>query len=203
MRKYFTVLLFTTLTTFNLTAQEKSELSIGVGDGTAYELFFEFEGLIPSLIPSIISGHQFSEHVSVSTPYIFIDYRTPISDRLKIGGQIGYYSYKGTTTEHKSGQGIIETYDVSRTMYVLMPGIDYTYIQRRKFRFYGNLMVGIGFATSEARGTVDRSRYGEDNNILFSFQVNPIGISFGDSFKVFAEGGVGISLVNAGIRFKL
>lgn len=203
MRKYFNVLLFTILTHYNVNAQERGELSIGVGDGIAYEFFFEFESIVSHLVPSMISGHSFTEDVSVNTPYLFLDYRKPLSDRLKVGGQIGYYAYNGTTTEYSVGQTVYDVYDVKKSVFVLMPGIDYSYIQRNKFRFYGNLMLGIGIASSEVNGTMDRSKRGEENNVLFAFQVNPIGLSYGDQFKVFAEGGIGISLVNAGIRFKL
>ena len=203
MRKYFIVLLFTTLINFNLKAQESSELSVGVGDGFAYEFFYEFEDIISKVFSSITTGHYFTEDVSVSTPYLFLDYRKPISDRMKIGGQIGYYAYSGTTTEYTFGQSVYEVYDVKKSVFVIMPGLDYTYIQRNKFRLYGNLMAGLGIATSEVNGRMDRLRNGEENNVLFVFQVNPIGLSYGENFMIFAEGGIGISLVNAGLRFKL
>lgn len=203
MRKLLFAFLFTTLINFNLKAQESSEISVGVGDGVTYELFFEFEGLINGLIPSITKGHYFTEDVSVSTPYIFLDYRRPVSDRMKLGAQIGYYAYKGTSTEYSFNREIYEVYDVKRSAFVIMPGLDYTYYQRNKFKFYGNVMAGVGITNSEAKGTMNTSRYGEDNNVIFAFQVNPIGLSYGENFKFFAEGGLGFSIVNAGIRFKL
>lgn len=203
MRKYFIVLLFTTLTNLNVKAQESSEISIGIGDGIAYELFFAFEGMVKDLIPSLVFGHYFTEEVDVSTPYIFVDYRRPVSERMKVGAQIGFYSYKGTTTEYSFPNTVYETYDVKRSMYVIMPGLDFTYLKRNKFKFYGNAIAGIGIATSEARGRTDRARYGEENDVIFAFQVNPIGLSYGENFKVFAEGGLGFSIANVGLRFKL
>ena len=203
MKNYYLLfLLLTSLSSF-VKAQKSSEISVGVGDGSLYEMMFSFEKLVFDIIPqSVVFEHNFREDVNVDTPYIFVDYRYQVSNRLTVGGQVGYFAYSGTTTETTKQGTIYEIYDIDRSVFTIMPTLDYSYLKRNKFNFYGSFKFGVGITSSEVKGRLDHLKDGEESNVMAVYQINPIGISYGERVKVFAEGGIGISVVNAGLRFK-
>lgn len=188
MRKYLIILLFTTSFFSTLKAQETSELKIGIGDAITFELIFAIE----DVFIDIFSGNHRASDTTMNFPYVFVDYRYPISDRAKVGLQAGYYSYKGTVT----ASGTTSKHELKNSAFVLLPGIDYRYLQKNKFKMYGNAMAGVTFINSKH----DSENY---SDAIFIFQVNPLGFSYGDNTAVFAELGVGISILNAGLKFKL
>ncbi|QTV06937.1 hypothetical protein [Faecalibacter bovis] len=180
MRKLLFAFLFTTLCHFNVKAQETSELKIGIGDAITFEIL--------SAMENIFTGHAGGVDTSMIFPYVFVDYRFPISERSKIGIQAGYYNYNGTINPHGN--------ELKSSAFTLLPGIDYRYLQKNKFKMYGNAMIGVSFLSS---------KYDGDNHsdVIFAFQVNPLGFSYGENTAVFAELGIGISIFNAGLKFKL
>ena len=188
MRKLLFAFLFTTLSHFNLKAQETSELKIGIGDAATFEVLFAME----NVFVEIFTGHVGDIDTEMNFPYVFIDYRFPISDRSKIGLQAGYYSYNGIV--NRANETL--RYEIKNSAFTLLPGIDYRYLQKNKFKMYGNAMIGVSFLSTKYEGS-------KNSDAIFIFQINPVGISYGDKTAVFAELGLGISVFNAGLKFKL
>ena len=120
MRKLLFAFLFTTLCHFNVKAQETSELKIGIGDAITFEIL--------SAMENIFTGHAGGVDTSMIFPYVFVDYRLPISERSKIGIQAGYYNYNGTINTHGN--------ELKSSAFTLLPGIDYRYLQKNKFNCF-------------------------------------------------------------------
>jgi len=195
MKKIIFLLLFLNFLNFSK-AQENSELKIGIGDAGFYDVIFNLENAMMSVIDQIFTGNHRVSNVDMDFPLLFVDYRLPISDRMKVGGQFGYFGYSGTSSTYNSQNILIQQHDINSSIFILMPGLDYRYYQRNKFKLYGNIMVGVAFTNYKFDND-------SDSDANFIFQINPLGVSFGDRTAFFAELGLGISLANAGVKFKL
>ena len=125
-------------------------------------------------------------------PYIFAEYRYPVSEIVQVGLQVGYSNLKWTTTYYDADGTYADESNYS--YFLVMPGAEIRYVQREKMKLYGNFMIGV----ATVKHDLQEDTYKNSGMI---FQLNPIGISYGDRIAGFAEMGVGFSLFNAGVKF--
>lgn len=177
-------------------SQESSEIKIGIGDATTFEALFDLENIVVDIFDAIFTGNTHQSHLSMDFPYLFVDYRFPLSNKVKIGAQVGYFGYSGTTQTFNRENFLIDQKDVKNSIVTFMPGLDYRYFERNKFKMYGNVMLGLAFISTKYDGD-------KESDTNFIYQINPIGFSYGDNTSIFAEFGLGVSIANLGVKFKL
>lgn len=174
----------------------QSQLKVGLGDGAIYNGLFNFADDIGSVMGAIFTGHDFKSDTKVSVPYIFVDYRYSLSDKVSIGAQLGYMGLQSKIKVFEKNGDLLSDVKTNSSIFIVMPGIDVRYFKINKFKMYGNLMAGMSFSSSKVEGETE-------SDSGFVFQFNPVGFSYGESTAVFLEAGVGASIFNGGVRFSL
>ncbi len=176
---------------FLLYKPQQQSIKMGVGDNFLLQAAIQFTDLTSNFV-SIIFGDGYQEsRIKTSVPYVFADYRYPVSEIVSVGAQVGYTDF----TRHLTYYEDTTTTEAVRYQYfVLMPGAEVRYRQRDKLKMYGNFMMGVASIKSS-------SSTANDSGLGFAFQLNPFGVSYGDRIAGFAEVGIGYSLFQAGIKF--
>lgn len=191
---YFFILL--TLFSGALYSQETHELKIGVGDSSMLTSSNQIVNAFENFFSAILLMGTSEDDYKVKTPYLFADYRYPLSETVKIGLQVGFGSVENNkTSTYIDGSQLSKKFTYN--YFTVMPGIDVRYFKKNLFTMYGNANLGVSFTT------VKDSNNEKESTTGFSFQINPVGLSYGDKIAGFIEGGIGISFVNAGIKFGL
>jgi len=191
-------IILTTFTLISVLAVSKvsaqNQLKIGIGDGMIYNDIFEITDGITDIMGNIFTNQNYHTDTDVSVPYLFVDYRFSLSETVNLGAQVGYLGLKSTTTVHDTDGNKLSEANTKSNVILVMPAIDVRYFKANKFKMYGNLMAGVGFTTSTSDGE-------SDSGSGFVFQVNPIGLSYGEKTSVFLEAGIGASIFNGGVSF--
>lgn len=178
---------------FHTQAQEskKHEIRIDYSDATPLVIADVFT----NAFVSAISGSESSNEKAFGM--LSAGYRYAVSNRFSIGADL---SYANASSDMKNKSTNEITYRKSN-FYMVLPTAKYSYVKRGIIDFYGTVASGAILAngsdkTDQAKTTT--------NDVIFAFQVNPLGLRIGKDWGGFLEAGYGfkgIFALGASYRF--
>lgn len=178
---------------FHTHAQEskKHEIRIDYSDATPLVIADVFT----NAFVSAISGSESSNEKAFGM--LSAGYRYAVSNRFSIGADL---SYANASSDMKNKSTNEITYRKSN-FYMVLPTAKYSYVKRGIIDFYGTVASGAILAngsdkTDQAKTTT--------NDVIFAFQVNPLGLRIGKDWGGFLEAGYGfkgIVALGASYRF--
>lgn len=180
--------------TLSISAQQKSELTIGYGTLTSNDVIDVFSDILSPLnIINIVNSTN-----EKYTGAFILGYRYALTDRLALGGDVIFERI----TKDIVGSNDAKIGEQEDDTYSFLAKIDYSFVSKNKLRLYSGLGAGYSFANQEYTGTGDNSS--NDNRTgAFAFQVTAIGLRVGGDFAVKAELGFGAAgIANVGITHR-
>lgn len=191
MKKLLLILLLISVAGMRCHAQEN------IPDGSGFSVRAG-AAIIPSvptvsfLVTAIVTAMSVGDdeyYKSSFMPWTSLEMQYAINNRIVVGLDLGFFTsnYK---VRKKATDELVRSGEYM-TLIGIMPEFRYNYLVRDLFRLYGSAEVGILY-----------SAIGKD--VMFSFQVNPIGMEVGKKFYGFAEIGAGMGYAGgrAGIGFR-
>ncbi|MCS3554170.1 MULTISPECIES: hypothetical protein [unclassified Sphingobacterium] len=178
---------------FHTQAQENSrhEVRIDYSDATPLVIADVFT----NAFVSAISGSESSNEKAFGM--LSTGYRYAVSNRLSIGADL---SYANASSDMKNKSTNEITYRKSN-FYMVLPTAKYSYIKRGIIDFYGTVASGAILTNGSDR--IDQEKT-TTNDVIFAFQVNPLGLRIGKNWGGFLEAGYGfkgIVALGASYRF--
>jgi len=178
---------------FNTQAQEskKHEIRIDYSDATPLVIADVFT----NAFVSAISGSESSNEKAFGM--LSTGYRYALSNRFSIGADL---SYANASSDMKNKSTNEITYRKSN-FYMVLPTAKYSYVKRGIIDFYGTVASGAILANGSDRTDHEKTT---TNDIIFAFQVNPLGLRIGKDWGGFLEAGYGfkgIFALGASYRF--
>jgi len=178
---------------FKTQAQEskKHEIRIDYSDATPLVIADVF---INAFV-SAISGSESSNEKAFGM--LSAGYRYALSNRFSIGADL---SYANASSDMKNKSTNEITYRKSN-FYMVLPTAKYSYVKRGIIDFYGTVASGAILANGSDRTDHEKTT---TNDIIFAFQVNPLGLRIGKDWGGFLEAGYGfkgIFALGASYRF--
>lgn len=197
----FSVLVCATCHLIGQTQQGMSEIRLQGSDGLPLSAI---NGLTIGLSDAFGSFGDYSikRDGGSSLPGLWgIGYRYYVSPRFSVGLDMGFMKYSASYTLKKADdkrQGERKT-----NFIVALPTAEYSYLNKQKVQLYGN--IGVGITSVSGHSTVSRDGDLHDYSATtVAFQLNPIGVRFGQRFGGFAELGFGFKgIVTAGFSARL
>ncbi|MEN5053888.1 hypothetical protein [Sphingobacterium kitahiroshimense] len=165
---------------FNTQAQEskKHEIRIDYSDATPLVIADVFT----NAFVSAISGSESSNEKAFGM--LSAGYRYALSNRFSIGADL---SYANASSDMKNKSTNEITYRKSN-FYMVLPTAKYSYVKRGIIDFYGTVASGAILANGSDRTDHEKTT---TNDIIFAFQVNPLGLRIGKDWGGFLEAGYG------------
>lgn len=178
---------------FKTQAQEskKHEIRIDYSDATPLVIADVFT----NAFVSAISGSESSNEKAFGM--LSAGYRYALSNRFSIGADL---SYANASSDMKNKSTNEITYRKSN-FYMVLPTAKYSYVKRGIIDFYGTVASGAILANGSDRTDHEKTT---TNDIIFAFQVNPLGLRIGKDWGGFLEAGYGfkgIFALGASYRF--
>ncbi|MBB2949477.1 hypothetical protein [Sphingobacterium sp. JUb56] len=178
---------------FKTQAQEskKHEIRIDYSDATPLVIADVFT----NTFVSAISGSESSNEKAFGM--LSAGYRYALSNRFSIGADL---SYANASSDMKNKSTNEITYRKSN-FYMVLPTAKYSYVKRGIIDFYGTVASGAILANGSDRTDHEKTT---TNDIIFAFQVNPLGLRIGKDWGGFLEAGYGfkgIFALGASYRF--
>lgn len=124
-----------------------------------------------------------------SMPWVSVEGLYSINKRVSVGLDVSYYTSECIVTNKNTGE--VEEKSDYLTFVGLLPEVRLNYVNKKAFTMYGSLGVGALLSTN-------------NDPLVFSFQLVPVGIEFGKKLYGFADLGIGVNYIGgrAGIGFK-
>jgi hypothetical protein len=167
-----------------------SDLRIQVRDGLPLAFINAFTiGLTDAFSNSFSDWDIKREGESSVSGLWSIGYRYYVAPRFNIGADIGYMKFNA---DYLLTKGAEERKGERNTTFLLaLPNAEYVYLNKPKVQLYGNLGLGMIHLSGHSDVAGDGQPY-DYSASTFAFQVNPIGVRFGQRFGGFAELGFGL-----------
>ncbi|MGO3240609.1 MAG: hypothetical protein ACTIKD_09125 [Sphingobacteriaceae bacterium] len=174
----------------NSAAQQGSHIYIGYGTATAHEIGDEIEDIIITTATGGIAG---TANVKYSGA-IFAGYRSHLTERLEVGGTFVFETGSKDVLSQSTKVGSIST-----NSYAVLAELKYNYIARERFKLHSG--VGAGFAHMRV-STEDDAQMDKEKINNFAYQVDAIGVTYGNRFSVSLNAGFGYKgIVNAVLAY--
>lgn len=179
----------------------KHEIRISYSEGSSVKLKDEVLGGFADVIAGALlpGSNTYVQKDSRQIGVFGLGYRNQITERLKVGADLGYMK-SDQTFSPKAGTKD-NTGDIKKTQhfFIAMPVAEYSYIKTPWLNFYGSAAAGINLTSSTER---KNGRAAKDNKLGFAYQVSPAGLRVGKKLAGFVEVGYGNKgIVTAGISF--
>ncbi|MGH2624929.1 MAG: outer membrane beta-barrel protein [Sphingobacterium sp.] len=193
--KKVTKLLVTSVVCFilfsqNSFAQQDNHIYIGYGVASVRSIEDEIE----NIIITTATGGSLSSTNAKNSGTIFAGYRNYVSEKLEIGGTLIF--------EHASRDILSDSKysgSLASNTYAVLAELKYNYINHPRFRLHSGL--GAGLAHSRI-STEDDVKTEKDQVTDFAYQVDAIGVSYGEKFSVSLNAGFGYrGIVNAVLAY--
>lgn len=160
-------------------AQDGNSFYIGYGVATANSI----DDALADIVITGVTGGTYNVANSKYTGAVFAGYRGYIAERLELGGTFVY--------EHASKDILIESAkagSISTKTYAILAELKYNYINKEKFRLYSGAAAGLAHSRISAEDNVDTEKSKTND---FAYQVDGIGVSYGDAFSISINAGYG------------
>lgn len=167
--------------TQNSFAQKKNHIYFGYGVPSANSIADE----LVDILVTTATGGAYQTSDSKYTGAIFAGYRGYITDKLELGGTFIF--------EHASKDLLVESAksgSMSSNSFTILAELKYNYINRRRFRLHS----GIGGGLANTRVSIndnDKAKTEKDKMNDFAYQIDAIGVSYGDKISFSLNAGYG------------
>lgn len=187
-------------TTLAQTEQGLSEIRVQISDGLPLTIVSAFTIGLADAFSNSYSDYDIEREDNNAFSGVWsVGYRYYVTPRFNVGGDISYMRNKTDYTLTKGTD--VRQGERQNNFYMVMPTAEYLYMNRPKVQLYGNLGVGVLSLSGHSTVTTDRHDY---SATTVAFQVNPIGVRFGQRFGGFAELGFGLKgILTAGFSARL
>lgn len=190
----------------------KHKIDIGFSDGLPIHFTLAWSDIIQS-IPADIYGKVFIDednrynregNITKGFPLVFrAHYWNQVSNRIYVGGGL---SYLGTTREktYQNTSNPSDQFMVKNSYkFILIQGqFRFDYLQRERFRLYGKAGVGLMSIFYNREENRDHN-HSQSTAFGPTFDINPIGLEFGENIGGYLEVGVGVQgFIQGGMFFK-
>lgn len=178
---------------FSADAQEygRHDIRIDYSDATPLVIADVFT----NAFVSVISGSESSNEKAFGM--LSVGYRYAVSNRFSLGADLSYAN-ASSDMKNKSTNQITHR---KSNFYMVLPTAKYSYVKRGIIDFYGTVASGAILAKGSDR--TDQAKI-TTNEVIFAFQVNPLGLRIGKDWGGFLEVGYGfkgIVALGASYRF--
>lgn len=178
---------------FSVDAQEygRHDIRIDYSDATPLVIADVFT----NAFVSVISGSESSNEKAFGM--LSVGYRYAVSNRFSLGADLSYAN-ASSDMKNKSTNQITHR---KSNFYMVLPTAKYSYVKRGIIDFYGTVASGAILAKGSDR--TDQAKI-TTNEVIFAFQVNPLGLRIGKDWGGFLEVGYGfkgIVALGASYRF--
>ncbi|MDX6191593.1 hypothetical protein SGQ83_19720 [Flavobacterium sp. Fl-318] len=176
---------------------DNNEVHVAYSDGFTLGAIDSFSNILPTAIIDGFTGEKTKIESESSFGMIEAGYRYQITDRSRVGLDLGYQNYSSKMITEKTSKTVKRAVD-----YILiLPTANYTYLRIPLVDLYGSASIGA-YLTNE-KITETNQNVIKNNSIDLGWQVNPIGLRVGEKLSGFAELGFGIKgFVTAGVNYK-
>ena len=177
MKKIITVVLtffFISVSAFSQSSSNNNEIRLSFSDGIPFEL----GSALGNVFVGVFTNKRVTE--SSGTGHWSLAYRNYTSSRIAVGGDVTFQSVS-YDFEYKNSD---ETGSERINFISVMPAFEFTYYQNNLIRLYGAALAGITILNMQTDSS-------DDSNVMFAFQVNPVGVRIGKQFGGFLELGAG------------
>lgn len=160
-------------------AQDGNSFYLGYGVATANSI----DDALADIAITGVTGGAYNVADSKYTGAIFAGYRGYIAEKLELGGTFVY--------EHASKDILIESSkagSISTKTYAILAELKYNYINKEKFRLYSGAAAGLAHSRISAEDNVDTEKSKTND---FAYQVDGIGVTYGDDFSISINAGYG------------
>lgn len=178
---------------------QKHEVRINFSDAIPLTIGDAFVEGFSSGFAASITGYSKKSFNEKNSGMWGLGYKYHFNNRLNVGVDIGLLTASKDTELSKTN----DTYTVHRktNFFLVMPTIQYSYLNKEIIQLYGNL--GTGLLSYSVKENKDDGTNYSDNYTSFAFQLNPIGIRVGKQFAGYAELGFGFKgIINVGASYK-
>ncbi|WP_421940625.1 hypothetical protein [Pedobacter sp.] len=180
-------LIFTSINSF---AQKGNHIYLGYGVASADAIGNELADII---VTSATNGQVTTTNSNYSGA-VFAGYRGYITEKLELGGT---FIFERASKDVLSGGTQIGS--VATNSYTVLAELKYNYINDESFRLHSG--IGAGLAHSRISTTAD-ARTEKDKMNNFAYQVDAIGVSFGNKISISANAGFGYKgIINAVLAY--
>ncbi len=170
--------------------ESKHELRFQISDGIPLAVVNGITMALTDAFSSSFNDYKIKRTGESTMPLVYgLGYRYHVSPRVNVGLDLGYMQFDADYELKKDNDRQSGT---RKTNFVLiLPTAEYAYMNKRKVQLYGNASVGL--ATLSGKSSVGASANNDKDysSTVFAFQVNPIGVRYGERFGGFAELGFG------------
>lgn len=182
------------------TEQGLNEIRVQISDGLPLTIVSAFTIGLADAFSNSYSDYDIEREDNNAFSGVWsVGYRYYVTPRFNVGGDISYMRNKTDYTLTKGTD--VRQGERQNNFYMVMPTAEYLYMNRPKVQLYGNLGVGVLSLSGHSTVTTDRHDY---SATTVAFQVNPIGVRFGQRFGGFAELGFGLKgILTAGFSARL
>jgi hypothetical protein len=177
---------------------QRNEISVSYGVSTSTEITNVFADVFATMITLgqlDIDDPSFSGAISAS--YIY-----RLNKTIGVGGIFSYEHSKSDITSNKEDVG-----DSKDDYCTIMPAAKFNWTNGKMVRFYSKCAAGVMLDTSNQTTNKTANTEAKSENktdVLFAFQVSPLGLEVGTSLCGFAEVGFGcqgLALIGLKYRF--
>ena len=191
-------LAFYFLTIGVITAQETGnhEIRVGAGDALPVTLGHSIaNSFIDGIIASLGNYTLEDNNSEFTLPMFTAGYRYNITDRIKIGLDVGYLRINGDLRVTHNDTGEKSIIKQTTNYYAVLPSGQVSYYKKGIVNLYGSVNAGVIFGNSKRNSETTTTT-------AFAYQVNPIGIRVGKQWGGYAELGYGYKgFANIGMSY--
>lgn len=176
----------------------QNEIRVIVGDGLPFTVSSGFFDAFAYTLERLNSNYRRKfDGGKSSTPHLGIGYKYYVSERFNIGLDLSFQSSKDNFRFEPRKDDLEEFHSKGKkSLFLIMPTIEYIYMNRPKTKLYGNIKGGIAFIHKEEK--FDSNQEDTDySDQVGALQINPIGFRYGKDIGGFIEVGVGFQSIFA------
>lgn len=191
------ILLFGSL---SLQAQEnenRHQVNLMISDGSVISIIHGFSSIFTGIDRDL---RKIGEMKNNSSGVISLGYQYKLNKTFSVGAELGYMRIESKQkVEHKVTEER-STLTSETNMFNAYAKVEVNYFTNKSenFKLYGNVYGGVSHLS------YDSYNLNHDSANLFGIQVNMLGLSYGNKFRVFTEFGFGfkgVASIGASINF--
>src|SRR5690606_20456350 len=174
----------------NSFAQQDNHIYIGYGVASVRSI----ENALEDLIITTATGGSLTSANDKNSGTIFAGYRNYVSEKLEVGGTVIFERASRDVLSNSEYTG-----SVASNTYAILAELKYNYFNHPRFRLHSG--IGAGLAHSRI-STKDDAKTEKDKVTSFAYQVDAIGVSYGEKFSISLNAGFGYKgIVNAVVAY--
>lgn len=172
------------------TSELKHELRFQISDGIPLAVINGITMSLTDAFSSSFSDYKIKRTGESPMPLVYgLGYRYHVTPRFNVGLDLGYMQFKADYELKKEGD--VQEGTRKTNFVLILPSAEYAYMSKRKVRLYGNASAGVTTLSGTSSVGAAANNDKDYSSTVFAFQINPIGVRYGERFGGFAELGFG------------